>query len=67
MLSILEFIFSSFWVWLGSLLLLEILLKYVFLCWNRFLRHLNVRRAGWPPDHLDADGDWEPEQQGERD
>ena len=25
---------------------------------NRFLRHLNIRRAGWPPTHLDADGDW---------
>lgn len=28
-------------------------------CWNRFLRHLNIRKAGWPPEHLDADGDWE--------
>jgi hypothetical protein len=25
---------------------------------NRFIRHLNVRKAGWPPAHLDADGDW---------
>ena len=29
--------------------------------WNRLMRHLNVRRAGWPPAHLDADGDWKPE------
>ncbi|MCO5092649.1 hypothetical protein [Bosea sp. (in: a-proteobacteria)] len=20
-------------------------------------RHLNIRKAGWPPDHCDADGD----------
>jgi hypothetical protein len=24
---------------------------------NRFIRHWNVRKAGWPPNHLDADGD----------
>lgn len=22
-----------------------------------FFRHLNIRRNGWPPPHLDADGD----------
>lgn len=31
-----------------------------FRCWNRFMRHLNVRKHGWPPAHLDADGDWKP-------
>lgn len=25
--------------------------------WSRFLRHLNIRARGWPPPHLDADGD----------
>lgn len=29
-----------------------------FLCWNRLIRHLNVRKHGWPPEHLDADGDF---------
>jgi hypothetical protein len=24
---------------------------------NRIIRHLNIRKAGWPPAHLDADGD----------
>lgn len=32
-------------------------LNVVFRCWNRLLRHLNVRSHGWPPPHLDADGD----------
>ncbi len=27
---------------------------------NRIIRHLNVRRVGWPPAHLDADGDFKP-------
>ena len=28
---------------------------------TRFIRHLNISKAGWPPAHLDADGDWKPE------
>lgn len=28
---------------------------------NRFLRHLNIRKCGWPPIHLDADGDFKEE------
>lgn len=32
----------------------------VFRSWNRFLRHLNIRTKGWPPPHLDADGDFRP-------
>lgn len=25
---------------------------------NRIIRHRNIRSAGWPPAHLDADGDF---------
>lgn len=32
----------------------------VFRCWNRLMRHLNIRKNGWPPAHLDADGDFKP-------
>ena len=35
-------------------------LRFAFLVWNRFMRHLNIRKAGWPPAHLDADGDFKP-------
>lgn len=28
-----------------------------------FIRHLNIRKAGWPPKHLDADGDFKPEKE----
>lgn len=24
---------------------------------NRIIRHLNMRKNGWPPEHLDGDGD----------
>jgi len=60
-----QFVFSSFWIWLGCLIMimapLSLLVQLLFRCWNRFLRHLSVRKAGWPPSHLDADGDWKPE------
>lgn len=28
---------------------------------NRILRHWNIRKHGYPPDHCDADGDFRPE------
>lgn len=36
-------------------------LQFVAGVWSRFLRHLNILRAGWPPPHIDADGDWKDE------
>ena len=33
-------------------------LHFFFKCWNRLMRHLSVRKHGWPPPHLDADGDF---------
>ena len=32
----------------------------VLLLW-RLMRTVMVVFGGWPPEHLDADGDWEPE------
>jgi hypothetical protein len=40
MLEILQFIFSSFWVWLGTLAILEV-------CGNRFRNSLMFLRAWW--------------------
>lgn len=31
--------------------------------WSRLMRHLNVRSKGWPPPHLDADGDFAPKEE----
>jgi hypothetical protein len=33
-------------------------LRFLFLCWNRFWRHLNINKHGYPPAHCDADGDF---------
>lgn len=29
-----------------------------FRMWSWWLRSQNIRAAGWPPEHLDADGDF---------
>src|SRR5688572_33097096 len=31
--------------------------QWSFKMWNRFMRMLMVRKHGWPPEHVDADGD----------
>ena len=54
----LEFIFIDFWHFLGILILLSTVLKFFSFLWNRFWRHLSIRRHGYPPAHCDADGDF---------
>lgn len=33
------------------------LLAWPFRLINRWIRHRNIAKAGWPPNYLDADGD----------
>lgn len=58
MVEILKLMFSGFWTWVGFMFLLTIVLQTLLLSWSRFLRHLNIRKVGWPPVNLDADGDF---------
>ena len=32
--------------------------RFGFRAWNRYCRMRNIRDHGWPPPHLDADGDY---------
>jgi hypothetical protein len=43
------------------------LFKFGFLVINRILRTVKVVYRGWPPEHLDADGDWMPAQDDDED
>ena len=52
-----KFIFSSFWVFVGFGVIFCIILNFLFIVWNRFIRHFNIRKHGYPPPHCDADGD----------
>lgn len=52
---------SGFWVFVGTYMILLVTLKIaaalIFKCWNRLLRTIKVALRGWPPAHIDADGD----------
>ncbi len=60
--TILEIAFRGFWPFLGMLILLNLVLALVintiYKSWKRFTRMLMVRKHGWPPEHLNADGDF---------
>jgi hypothetical protein len=40
---------------------LKWIVRTPFHMWNRLMRHKNIAAQGWPPPHLDADGDFKPE------
>lgn len=40
---------------------LTLILSLTFKPFNRWIRHKNIVAKGWPPPHLDADGDFKPE------
>jgi hypothetical protein len=60
----LKFIFSSFWIWLGFMVLITtsliIIIKFlyvlIFNMYQRTLRHFVMLKHGYPPK-CDADGD----------
>ena len=59
--KVLEFIFSSFWHWLGFSILLGIVCKYTYIffynTYQRTLRHFSIMKHGYPVN-CDADGDF---------
>ncbi len=51
----------AFWLLFWALVAVtQICLALVFRLPNRIIRSANIRAAGWPPAHLDADGDFKP-------
>lgn len=63
--KIIEIAFSGFWPFFGMMILLNGAAYYtvngLVKIWRMFMRMLMVRKHGWPPSHLDADGDWKPD------
>lgn len=39
-------------------LIIYILTRFITRPWIRLMRHLNIRKHGWPTAHLDVDGDF---------
>ncbi len=64
MLEILKCTLSGFWIFVGSYCLIGMILYFlvngVIKTASRFFRMIMVSIHGWPPNHLDADGDWKP-------
>lgn len=60
--KILEIAFSGFWQFCGITILLNGLAYFtingILRLFSRFFRMLMIRKHGWPPSHLDADGDF---------
>lgn len=48
------------WGWWGLVWLAISLAALLTRLVNRLLRSIKVVLRGWPPAHLDADGDWRP-------
>ncbi len=57
-----ESVSGGFWrfvgYWLMILLFLGIPAQIIIVAINRPLRHWNIRKHGYPPEHCDADGDF---------
>ena len=48
----------SLWLFWGVVPITTVLINFVMRCYSRTLRSLNILFRGWPPKHLDADGDF---------
>jgi len=61
MIEFLQFTFQNFWTWLGVMILIGVPVNFCLRVISRLIRSSNIKAKGWPPPHLDADGDFKPE------
>lgn len=55
--KILEFIFQNFWIWLGAMMLLKLVVDGIVKLVNMILWHKTLRRCGYPPSpHYTIEG-----------
>lgn len=58
--------------WMFKHYILSFILMIVFMSLtvqiiNRMIRSVNILFQGWPPSHLDADGDWKENKENDED
>ena len=62
MIEVLKYTLSGFWIFCGSYCLIAMVLFFIvngiLKLLSRFFRMIMVSLRGWPPGHLDADGDF---------
>lgn len=51
----------ALWLVWGVVWLVAVAFEIGFRLLNRIMRTIRVCARGWPPAHLDADGDWRPQ------
>lgn len=56
-----RFIFSSFWIWLGFCIILYMPLEAIRWIICKKIKSSTIKKAGWPPAHLDANGNFKEE------
>lgn len=61
----LNFMFQGIWHFLGCAMIIAYIGNFLFIMWNRFWRHFNIRKHGYPPINCDADGDFKNEKKKE--
>jgi hypothetical protein len=61
MLELLKYCTSGFWVFVGTFCFISLFITGFLRLIIRTFRLIVVLLKGWPPSHLDADGDWKPE------
>jgi hypothetical protein len=66
MLELLKFYTSGFWIFIGSVIIMSLIINGILKIFTRIYRMIMVSRKGWPPSHLDADGDWKPKSKEEK-
>lgn len=57
MVEFLKFVFSNFWMWLGFVIIIGMILNFIFKVYNRALRQRNILKHGYP-ENCNADGDF---------
>lgn len=59
--ELIEFIFSGFWVFVGSLLIIFVPFAFTNAIIDSILKHRTIRKHGYPPEHCDANGEFKKE------
>ena len=66
---LLDAVDGGFWRFIGYWILIAVILgvpaKVIMFLYNRTLRFFNLMKNGYPPKHVDADGDFKKEKKNE--
>lgn len=58
MVEIINFMFKGFWHFVGCIIIFFGIKNFTLILWNKFWRHWNIRKHGYPLNHCNADGDF---------